>query len=252
MNKYNTTKIYLITNCYNNPNKVYVGKTKSTRESNHRNKFGEMILYTIIDEIDSLYRKDWEPLESYWIEQFKQWGFDVQNKNKGGGGPEYHSVESRLRMLGHKKPQSEEHKQKIGNSKRGKPNFKLVGKQHSDKSKLKQSSSLLGREVTWGMKIGNSKRGKSISKPINFNKNRKITWNDKISKSLLGKKKSNEHKLNMSNPITQYDLQGNFIREWPSKTSILLSKTISNGILSKNLKNITTKSTKFIWKYKEK
>jgi hypothetical protein len=87
------TFIYLVENCYNDPNKVYIGKTKniSDRKYFHRKTFSKNINFTIIDQIDSLKYEDWAPLEIYWIEQFKQWGYKVMNQNKGGGGPEHHS-----------------------------------------------------------------------------------------------------------------------------------------------------------------
>jgi hypothetical protein len=85
----NITKIYLVENCYGDSNKVYIGKTKNNRKSSHKNTFGNQIIYTYIDEIESTNREDWKPLESYWIEQFRQWGFEVMNKNKGGNGPNY-------------------------------------------------------------------------------------------------------------------------------------------------------------------
>jgi len=91
------TKIYLVTNCYNDPNKVYIGKTTTTRKSVHKRKFGSQITYDYIDEISSVDRKDWVPLESYWIHQFRQWGFDVLNKNEGGGGSCYQSNETCLK-----------------------------------------------------------------------------------------------------------------------------------------------------------
>ena len=85
-----TTKIYLVTNCYEDPNKVYIGKTKNSRENNHKKTYGKNITYTYIDEVNSLERKHWGPIESYWIEQFRQWGFEVVNpRKKGGGGPEF-------------------------------------------------------------------------------------------------------------------------------------------------------------------
>ena len=73
----NITYIYLVENCYGDPNKVYIGKTISPkhRYNGHKRKFGKKIIYTIIDQIYSLDRKDWKPLETYWIQQFKAWGF---------------------------------------------------------------------------------------------------------------------------------------------------------------------------------
>lgn len=226
MNKYNTTtKIYLITNCYNNSNKIYIGKTKNCRKNKHEKLFGNNIIYSYIDEINSLNKKDWKPLECYWIEQFKAWGFDVLNKNGGGGGVVTHSNIS---------------KQLISKS--------LLGKKHTLETIEKQKKSLLGRKVTWGNKISKGKKGKSVPKPVDFNKGRKITWKYKISDSLLGKKKTNIHKQNMSTPIVQYDLQGNFIKEWSSVKSLLESKIVSHGVLLRNIKGQPNKS-KFNWKY---
>lgn len=101
------TYIYLVENCYEDPNKVYIGKTKNPakRKNDHCETFGYNIIYTIIDEINSLKKEDYIPIEQYWIHQFINWGFIVLNKNEGGAGVEYCS---------------EEHKRKIGDSKRGK------------------------------------------------------------------------------------------------------------------------------------
>lgn len=97
----NITYIYLIENIDNNPNKVYIGKSKSisSRRSKHQTTYGNNIIFTIIDEVSSLSKYKWEPLESYWIEQFKQWGFNVINKNKGGGGIEFRTEECLNRII---------------------------------------------------------------------------------------------------------------------------------------------------------
>lgn len=97
----NITYIYLVENIDNNPYKVYIGKSKSlsSRKSKHQTTYGSNIVFTIIDEIPSLSKYKWEPLESYWIEQFKHWGFDVINKNKGGGGIEFRTEECLNRII---------------------------------------------------------------------------------------------------------------------------------------------------------
>ena len=82
------TKIYLVTNCYGDPNKIYIGKEKypkrRKRLTDHQQTFGKDIIFTYIDEVNSLNSKDWKPLECFWIEYFRQLGFDIQNKNKVG------------------------------------------------------------------------------------------------------------------------------------------------------------------------
>lgn len=122
-------EIYLVENIDNNPNKVYIGKTKLSkrREKNHKDRFGKQILFSVIDEMDTDIKQEWKDLESYWIEQFKQWGFELVNKNKGGGGPETHtnSVRQKLREvnLGNTfrrgKSQTEEAKRKISEARKG-------------------------------------------------------------------------------------------------------------------------------------
>jgi hypothetical protein len=132
------THIYLIENIEENSNKVYIGKTKDSNKHNrkytHKQTYGKQISFTIIDSVKSLNRKDWRLLESYWIEQFRQWGFKLDNKNKGGGGPEYYSSEIKDKMskalIGQKRSQetrnkmskasigrkkSQEHRDKIKN-----------------------------------------------------------------------------------------------------------------------------------------
>lgn len=86
-----TTYIYLINNINNNSNEVYIGKTINfiSRKYNHIQNFGKNIEITIIDEVNSYHSEDWKPLECFWIEQFKVWGFKVHNKNNGGGGVEF-------------------------------------------------------------------------------------------------------------------------------------------------------------------
>jgi hypothetical protein len=113
-----TTKIYLVENIDNNPNKIYIGKTKNDRELGHKSKFGLQIQYNIIDEINSLNHKDWEPLETYWIEQFRQWGFEIINKRKkGGSGPISHTEETKhqisINKKGHKCYSNQERNNKI-------------------------------------------------------------------------------------------------------------------------------------------
>jgi len=125
------TKIYIVSNIDNNPNKIYIGKTINSREYNHKKIYGKNIIYTYIDEIISLNREDWEPLETKWIQHYIDLGFDVVNKRKkGGNGPEFHNKEI---------------KEKISNI--------LKGKKRSSKQKQTYSNSLKGRKFTPEQKL---------------------------------------------------------------------------------------------------
>jgi predicted GIY-YIG superfamily endonuclease len=162
----NITSIYLIEGIDNDPNKVYIGKTKNPnrRLIEHIQKYGSNIKYTVIDQVESLEYKEWEPLETYWIEQFKQWGFNVINtRKKGGSGSEYCT---------------EDTKQKISN--------KLKGRVYSNITIERMSKP---RKEGSGNNISLAKQAKNIkftpehcdnisknSKGVSRGKGRIITW----------------------------------------------------------------------------
>lgn len=70
----------------------YIGKTKNpkSRKADWLREYKDSISFNIIDEVN---KEKWKFWECYWIEQLKGWGFDLINKNKGGGGLEKHSDE---------------------------------------------------------------------------------------------------------------------------------------------------------------
>jgi hypothetical protein len=232
------TKIYLVTNCYNDPNKVYIGKTKNNRKNDHKKTYGDQTEYTYIDEVNSLDYKDWEPLETYWIEQFRQWGFEIMNKRKkGGSGPDFCSENTKINIgknnRGKKKPGvslalkgvkrpyiigvaekiseskqgmklTEEWKYKISESTKG--NTNRLGTTQSQETKDKISKALKGKKR-------NEETIQKMKKPrldsSNFGKHRKGT---KASKETLKKQKQAKHYL--LKPVVQYDKQGNIINEF--------------------------------------
>jgi hypothetical protein len=304
------TKIYLVENCFGDPNKVYIGKTKNSRENDHKKTYGSNIIYTIIDEIDSLDRKYWEPLESYWIDQFRQWGFEVVNKKKkGGGGADFYSQDSKDKisraLKGRVRSLSFGEKMKI--SMLG----KNLGKSRNEKTKLKMRESKLGKPSPLkGIKKGSlneeqkeklrvPKKNKEnyfypktkaffesvIGKPKKHPKSR----NKKISQSLTGYKQSPEHvekrtnklkgKSNIKNrkpkpegfgktiseklkgkkhdskakPILQYNINGDFIKEFSSITdacNIVFNNRSKNPNITKCCQGKLKTAYGFIWKYK--
>lgn len=66
------------------------------------------------------------------------------------------------------------------------------------------------------IKIGESHKNIDKSYIALNNKGRKFSkkWRNNMSTSRLGKKKSKDCIIKMSTPINQYDLEGNFIKEW--------------------------------------
>jgi hypothetical protein len=120
----NITYIYLVENINNDPIQVYIGQTRHPKQRNraHKKTYGNDIIYTIIDQVNSISKLYWEPIESYWIEQFKHWGFNTINRNSGGGGPISHTDKMRKNqsILLTGKTRTEEVKQRISKSMMGK------------------------------------------------------------------------------------------------------------------------------------
>jgi hypothetical protein len=177
----------------------YIGKTKNTnrRKNRHKQKYGQDIDLIILDE-----GEDWKFLEKYWIEQFRYFGFVLSNKNKGGGGPHQWTEEQKLNIN---------------------PDRILKIKNHPT-------------------------RNQKISKSLNITKH-SIYYTDevkdKIRNALKGKSKpfTDEHiqsikesRRKTSKKVYQFDLQGNFIKEWKSKGEaaehIVKEKHLKSNVVS--------------------
>ncbi len=236
------TKIYLVTNCYCDPNKVYIGKTINSRENDHKKTYGQQIVYTYIDNIDSLNRKDWEPIESYWIEQFRQWGFEVVNqRKKGGGGPEFQTEESKRKIQ--KSLLEREYKQewieKISQKKIGTNGYPKGLK------RPKEFGEKISSHPTRNIKIGEGNKGKK--KP-------------QVGIKLQGIPKTEQHKQNISNsskgktrnnkPVLQYDLDGNFIKEWEGASYAAKLNNWNPGNITDCCRGRQKTSYKYVWKFK--
>ena len=127
----------------------YVGKTNnlSNRLSEHKKKFNRDIE---IEAIHLVENNDWKFWENHYIDLFKSWGFNLTNKNRGGGGLINHTSETKnkISQILKNKPKPEvfkkfmsgfrqgtthtlESKQQISNNKKGsKYEIKIKGKDH--------------------------------------------------------------------------------------------------------------------------
>jgi hypothetical protein len=219
MNIYNKmTYIYLVENCYNDPNKVYIGKTINNRSKPHTRTYGKNIIYTVIDQVNSLTHTDWKLLEKYWIEQFRQWGYKIMNINKNGGqGPSSYSEESKIKM---RKPR------KLG-----------TGNKISQKLKENNHSQHYTDDVRKKISEGNKGKLKPFTEKHKQN-------------MLLAKRK--QAKL-----LLMFDLEGNFIKEWESKGQAaewLKEKTGKTSNLTTQIKDCILGRQKtafgYKWKYK--
>lgn len=196
----NITYIYLVENCYGDLNKVYIGKTRTSRKGSHRKKYGIQVEYTEIDQINSILKQDWKPLETYWIHQFRQWGFEVLNVNEGGGGPIKYSEESKQLM---RNKWTKERKKLISNI-NSLPKSKL--------HKVRIGLSIKGQKRTnkTCLNISNSRKGK----PSNHKGH--ILSKESKKKMSDSKKKIKDLNKNFLKPVNQFTLNGDLIKTWNS------------------------------------
>jgi hypothetical protein len=195
----------------------YVGYTKNlkTRVNQHRQKYGIDIEILDIEITNSIDKK---LIECYWIEQFRQWGFDLINQNKGGGGPLKHSEESKEGRKD-KKP--------------------MLGKKQSDITKQRKSKALKGKKKPYGFGELMKQCRLGVPKPEGMG--------CKVSKNRNHKKAAE----NNQKPIIQYDLEGNFIKEWHSIKEASKQTNSNASSISKVCRKILKKTNNFIWVYKK-
>jgi hypothetical protein len=203
----------------------YVGKTKSnlfTRLNAHKLRKQENKLFIV--EIDNVYLNDWKFWEEWYIRLFKSWGFKLENKNNGGGGVEFHTIESKIKIS----------KARIGKPGpyKGKKRPKGFGEQISNNKErsVKISKSSIGMSKSHKGKLFTEEHKKKIKDTRGFLKTRKNTWQD--------------------TPVIQYSICGDFIKEWLSQkeATIFLGKN-GDGI-GACCRGRQKKAYGFVWKFK--
>jgi hypothetical protein len=210
----------------------YIGKsvTPKGRLSEHKRNFGSVKL-EVIDEVPTL---EWLFWEKWYIELFKSWGFKLKNKNKGGGGIDYHSEQTK-QIMSKPKPDGfgEITSQRLlGNKQSSETISKRIAKNKGKKRTLQQR-----KNISEGLK------------GVIFSKER----NKKIGDAQRGmlKPKSSTAIDKLKKPILQYDKQGNLIKEWNSARDAGnfygSNTTIQNAIKQRRCKT----AYGFVWKYKE-
>jgi hypothetical protein len=76
------TTIYCL---YKNDIPFYIGKSNNPkhRKYDHQRSYGKDI---VLEEIDYVLKTEWGKWEKWWISLYKSWGFNLLNRNDGGGG----------------------------------------------------------------------------------------------------------------------------------------------------------------------
>lgn len=102
-------------------------------------------------------------------------------------------------------------------------------------------------------------RGKKCSDETKYkisqsNKNKVFSKSSLLKMSISAKNMSIENRLKINEaskkPIIQYDLEGNFIKEWKSATDIKNELKIDGGSIAACCKNKRKSAGKYHWKYK--
>lgn len=238
------TKIYLVTNCYNDANKVYIGKTINSREKSHKKTYGNQIEYTYIDEVNSLNRKEWEPLETYWIQQFKQWGFEIMNiKKHGGGGPEYVTDETKSKIS---KSNKGKHKPKgfqVGIPKPNDPNLAKALNYKEKILELYKTKSILEISNVINLDFGTIKSF-LIKEEIYIkskNHHQPVSQKEKMKQIMINK---------LGIPIIQQDKKGNIINEYPSQAEAFRQTGVRQTDISACCVGKQKTAGGYIWKFK--
>lgn len=141
------TKIYILER---NNVPFYVGKTLQEIKDRYYTH-GDKKINSKITEIDCVDDNEWKFWESWYIGLFKFWGFELENKNNGGGGrgpgwissPE-RNTKIKLSMKNHSQYYTEEVRQRISEKNKGKARpFTKEHQQNMLLAKRKQAKPLL-------------------------------------------------------------------------------------------------------------
>jgi len=222
------TSIYLVENCYGDPNKVYVGKEKSHqkgkgRKKNHQKTYGSQTIFTFIDQCLGWDKINWKPLECFYISYFKFLGFDVLNDNEGGGGPSFHTQETCVKMSSVKRPGTS---QKLKGRKRPDISHLLLGSSKSEITKLRISEGKKGN-----MCYNSPQRIEKITTSNKEHYKKGSNRNKIISNKLKGREK------NIIKTLYQVNKKGEIIRVFTSRKHFKKELNIN---INKNSKNLNT------------
>lgn len=234
-------KVYIYCIFDENEIPIYIGKTKNSltkRESQHQKRLKQKVN---IFELDFVEEKDWKYWECYWIEQFRQWGFELNNQNKGGGGPESHSLETRKKMSSTSRPGTS---QKLKGTKRPDVSDRMKGVKFSEETCQKITQSKTGHQC-----YSNPERALKIVDSNLIHYQTGSDRNKKISKKLIGREAPWVVK-SLNKPVLQYDKQNNFIQEWESASKAARHLSKSSSAISECCLGKRKSIYGFVWKFK--
>jgi group I intron endonuclease len=189
--------------------------------------------------------------EKYWIKYYDSY-FNGLNSNKGGGGVITHSNESKNKISISKTGQKDSIETKIKKSKSHlgiKHTSHINGDQHKKTGQKDSIETILKKQKPKPKNFGLNHSLKTKGKPKHNDASK-----SKISEGNKGKIVSEEVKLKISKsnskPILQYNLNGDFIKEWPSSVYITKELKFPQPNISAACLGKQKTAYGFIWKYK--
>jgi hypothetical protein len=209
-------EIYIL---YKNNVPFYIGYSKNTNKRiiSHRRKYGYDIDFDIIDTCLNTNKKY---IETFWICLFKSWGFKLENKNEGGGGPLFQT----------EKTKQIKREKAMGNQ-------YAKGKKQNPLAGSRKSKALKGKPKPEGFG--------DMMRQVRLGKSKPKYMGEKVSKALKGKPKEKLYKS-----ILQFDLNNNLIKEWPSIKHAAQGTNSNASTISKVCRGIFKKTNGYIYKYK--
>jgi hypothetical protein len=244
------TYIYLVENCYNDPKKIYVGKTKDlkNRKEKHLKKYGSNIKFTVIDHINSFDSKLWKPLETKWIKFYMNSDLELMNiRKEGGSGSSSWSEEQKC----HRRGKGMGPNIKISKAKINHPGIsKKILQYDLEGNFIREWCSMAeaGRVECNGLNqcIQDCIKGRQ-SQGYGF------IWRLKISDNFPSHIEpyiNNKGTKVRCIPIIQYDLEGNFIREWESAKQASRELKINRTDIGCCCNRKKNKALGYIWRFK--
>jgi hypothetical protein len=216
------TEIYYLT--YNHEDiPFYIGKSINcnSRLYSHKKVYGKNIKMVKIDKIKN---DDWLFWEKYYISLFKSWGFQLDNKNNGGGGSTKASKEKIEKLKNIKSIPIIQYDIK-GN---------FIREWNSGKQYAEENNLINGTLITFCLKgkipsaYGSLWKYKTENYPKNINPI-KYNWETK--------------------KIIQFSLDGSIIKKWDSILEAANSLNVNKQNICNNLKNRSKHAYGYVWKY---
>jgi group I intron endonuclease len=191
-----------------------------------------------LEILDVVPKDEWRFWEMYWISQVKQWGYDLTNSTEGGDGVD----SNKGRVL------SDEHKQKISDgikqAHKDNPSYNLTSKHSKSKISLDRDE-LYQKYIVENLSQPKCAEYFKVSGKVIFTNLQE--YEIKKDKSVWQKQLSNKKE---TKAILQYDLEGNFIREFESLTEVGTVLDTNTSTIRACLCNFQKTAKGFKWEYK--